>query len=81
MSLEEIKFTYSSKVLLSSTIDGVIDKKNVAEIWRKYYSKILNCVKSEIFSLSDIGFNNGVTIQPEKYNLPLREYLQIKLVV
>lgn len=57
---KEVKVMNASKIPLPSSIDGVTGTVNIAELWRKHYSDLLNCVKSEDFSIDTIPYENVV---------------------
>ena len=48
---------------LPSSISGF---ENVAELWRKHYCDIFNCVKGDVFIVGDVPYNDGVVIRPDE---------------
>lgn len=45
----------ASKVSLRSSIEGVSGPDNIAELWRKHYSDLFNCVRAESFSIGNVS--------------------------
>ena len=63
---KEVQVINKSKVPLPSSIAGITGSENIAEIWRKHYSDIFNCVKSEELNAGKVLINDGVIIRPDE---------------
>ncbi len=50
----------ASKIPLPSSVEGVTGSENIADLWRKHYSDLFNCVKSDDFNIGNVSFNNEV---------------------
>ena len=60
---KEVKVLNNSKMPMPSSIDGTTGPDNIAELWRRHYENIFNCVKSDVFNLGEITSNDGVTVR------------------
>ena len=56
----------NSKMPLPSSIDGITETENIAELWRRHCENIFNCVKSDVFSIGEIPLSDGVVIWPDE---------------
>ena len=63
---KEVKVINNSKVPLPSSIAGITGSENIAELWRKNYSDIFNCVKSGEFNAGKVLINDRVIIRPDE---------------
>ena len=63
---KEVKVINNSKVPLPSSIAGITGSENIAELRRKHYSDIFNCVKSEEFNAGKVLINDRVIIRPDE---------------
>ena len=62
---KEVKIINNSKIPLPSNIDGVTGSANIAELWKKHYKDLFNCVKSDDFSVGAVSYDN-VAIRPDE---------------
>jgi len=57
----------NSKMPLPSSIKGISEPENIAELWRRHYENIFfNCVKSDVFNIGEIPHSDDVVIRPEE---------------
>ena len=61
---KEIKSINNCKTPLPSNIDGVSGLEEISQLWRQRYSELLNCVKSDLFIVDNVEFNNDVIVTP-----------------
>lgn len=54
----EVQVINASTVPLPSSIEGVTGPDNTVELWRKHYSGLFNCVKSEYFNIGNVCTDN-----------------------
>lgn len=62
---KEVQVMNITKVPLPSSIEGVTGPDNIVELWRKHYSDLFNCVKSDCFSIGNVS-NDNVVITTEE---------------
>ena len=60
---KEIKTINNSKIPLPCNIDGVTGSANIAEVWRRHYKDLFNCVKSDDFCVVS---QYNVLIRPDE---------------
>lgn len=51
---KEVKTRTASKTSLPCAIDGTSGTDNILELWRQHYSRLFNCVQSEICMVNDV---------------------------
>lgn len=59
---KEIKTINNCKISLPSNIDGVSGPDEISQLWRKHYCELLNCVKSNLFVVDNVEYNDDVVI-------------------
>ena len=57
-----IKIINNCKESLPSNIDGVTGPDEISWLWRKQYNELLNCVKSNLFVVDNVEFNDDVIV-------------------
>ena len=70
---KEVKVVNNSKMPLPSSIDGITEPENIAELWRRPYENIFNCVKSEVFNIGEIPHSDGVVIWPDEVSYAIEK--------
>ena len=61
---KEIKNIGNSKTAFPSNIDGVSGPDDIVQLWKKKYFELLNCVKSNLFIVDNVDYNNDVVVTP-----------------
>ena len=59
---KEVKLMNRSNTVLPCTVEGVSGTDNIAELWRKHYSGLFNCIQSDHFKLENIHDDTPVNI-------------------
>ena len=59
---KEVKYINNCKTSLPSNIDGVCGPAEIAQLWKKKYDELFNCVKSKIFVLDNVVYNEEVIV-------------------
>ena len=62
---KEVKIINNNKVPLPSNIDGVTGSPNIADLWKRHYEDLFNCVKSDVFNVGAVSHDN-VVIRPDE---------------
>ena len=62
---KEVKTINNSKIPLPSNIGGVTGSVNIADLWKKHYTDLFNCVKSDDFNLGAVS-HASVVIRPDE---------------
>ena len=59
---KEIKMMNNCKTSLPSSIDGVSGSDEISQLWQKRYTELFNCVKSNLFMVENVDFNDDVIV-------------------
>uniref|UniRef100_A0A3P9KQQ7 Reverse transcriptase domain-containing protein n=1 Tax=Oryzias latipes TaxID=8090 RepID=A0A3P9KQQ7_ORYLA len=60
---KEVNAMNNRKTSLPSNIEGVCGADNIADLWRKHYSDLLNSVKSHAVSIDKVDFTDTMVIR------------------
>ncbi len=63
---KEVKAINNSKMPQPSSISGTTGSENVAELWRKHYCDIFNCVRGKECTVGDVPHHDGVVVRPDE---------------
>ena len=58
---KEVKVT-NNKMPIPSSIEGITEPENIAELWRRHYDNAFKCVKSDDFSIGVVPHSEGSVI-------------------
>lgn len=61
---KEVRIAKNSRISFPSSIDGITGADNIAELWRRQYEELFNCVQSEKCHIGNISYDVGVVVRP-----------------
>lgn len=67
---KDVRVINKGKTFLTCTIEGVSGADNIAELWRKHYSAVFNCVESNPYKVRRIANN-------DKFGITTREVYEV----
>ena len=59
---KEVRSLNSCKSSLPSTVEGVSGEDNIAELWRKHFSSLFNCLQYEPYVVDSVTHDESITI-------------------
>ena len=63
---KEVRVLNNSKASLPCTVDGTSGTQHIAEVWRKHYSNIFNCINSDLFKVGNVKCDDNMVIMPQE---------------
>ena len=63
---KEVRIMNNCKIPLPTNIDGITGLDKIAELWRKHYNDLFNCLKSSMCCISNVDFTEQMVIKPDE---------------